>query len=102
MLSAGVIDEDLAHQLRRHRKKVRPVLQRQSVHIHESQVDLMHERRRLEGVPRLFALETAARHAAQLVIHERDQTVERLGVALAPGQEQSSYIVHAGQSVIGS
>ena len=102
MLSAGVIDEDLAHQLRRHRKKVRPVLQRQSVHIHESQVDLMHERRRLKGVPRLFALEMAARHAAQLVIHERDQAVERLGVALAPGQEQSSYIVHAEQSVIGS
>ena len=102
MLPAGVIDEDLAHQLRRHRKKVRPVLQRQPVHIHQSQVDLMHERRRLKGVPGLFTLEMAARHAAQLVIHERDQTVERLGVALAPGQEQSSYIVHAGQSVIGS
>ena len=102
MLSAGVIDEDLAHQLRRHRKEVRPVLQRQSVHIHESQVDLMHERRRLKGVPRLFAPEMAARHAAQLVIHERDQAVERRGVALAPGQEQSSYIVHAEESVIGS
>ena len=62
----------------------------------------MHECRRLEGVPRLFAPEMAARHAAQLVIHERDQTVERRGVALAPGQEQSSYIVHAEQSVIGS
>ena len=56
----------------------------------------MHERRRLEGVPRLFAPEMAARHAAQLVVHERDQTVERLGVALAPGQEQFSYIVARG------
>ena len=61
----------------------------------------MHERRRLEGVPRLFAPEMAARHAAQLVIHERDQAVERRRVALAPGQEQASYIVHAEESVIG-
>ena len=81
---------------------MRPVLQRQSVHIYQSQVDLVHERRRLEGVPRRFALEMAARHAAQLVVHQRDQTVERLGVALAPGQEQSSYIMHAEPSVIGS
>ena len=51
VLSAGVIDEDLAHQLRRHRKEVRPALQRHAVHIHESQVDLMDERRRLQGVP---------------------------------------------------
>ena len=43
----------------------------------------------------MFASKMAARHAAQLVIHERDQTVERRGVALAPGQEQSGYIVHA-------
>jgi hypothetical protein len=54
-----------------YRKKVRPVLQRQLIHIHESQVDLMHERRRLQGVTRLFAPEIAARHAAELVIHER-------------------------------
>ena len=46
-----MIDEDLAHQLRRHRKKVRPALQRQALHIHEPQVDLMDERRRLKGVP---------------------------------------------------
>lgn len=101
MLPARVVNEDLAHQLRRHRKKVCPVLQRQPVHIYESQVDLVHERRRLEGMPGKFALEMTARHAAQLVVHERDQTVERLGVATAPGQEQVSYIVHVEQSVIG-
>jgi hypothetical protein len=44
----------------------------------------------------------AARDAAQLVIHERDQAVERCGVALAPGQEQPSHIMHGEQSAIGS
>ena len=102
MLSAGVIDEDLAHQLGRQRKEVGPALQRHAVHIHESQVDLMNERRRLQCVPRRFAPETAARHAAQFVIHDRDQAVERRGVSLAPGQEQFSYFVHVEESVIAS
>lgn len=79
-----------------------PVLERQSVYIHESQVDLVHECRRLQGVPRLFALKMAARHATQFVIHERDHAVEGPGVALTPGQEQFGYIVHWEQSVIGS
>jgi hypothetical protein len=82
-----MIDEDLPHQPRRHRKKVRPAIQCQTLHIHESQVDLMDQSRRLEGVPRRFALEMAARHPAQLVIYERDQAVERRGVSLAPGEE---------------
>jgi len=47
----------------------------------------MDQSRRLEGVPRRFALEMAARHPAQLVIYERDQAVERRGVSLAPGEE---------------
>ena len=62
----------------------------------------MDERRRLQCVPRRFAPETAARHAAQLVVHHRDQAVERRGVSLAPGQEQFRYFVHVEQSVIGS
>ena len=102
VLPAGLIDEDLAHQLRRHRKEVRPVLQRQPLHIHESQIDLMHERRRLESAARLFALEVAARNLAQFVVHERDETVERFRIALLPGQEQCRYIFHGEQSVIDS
>ena len=93
MLPAGVIDEDLAHQPGRHAVEVRPALQRHAVHIHQSQIDLVDERRRLEGVAWRFALEMSARHAAQLVIHERDQAVERRRVALTPGQEQASDIV---------
>ena len=64
VLSSGVIDEDLAHQRGRQCKEVGPVLQRHAVHIHEPQVDLMNERRRLQCVPWRLAPETAARHAA--------------------------------------
>ena len=56
----------------------------------------MHESRRLEGVSGRFPPEMAARHPPQLVIHQRNQAVERRGVSLAPGQEQLGYVVHAG------
>ena len=91
-----MIDEDLAHQPGRHRKEVRPAVQRHAVHIHESQEDLVHESRRLEGVSGRFPPEMAARHAPQLVIHQRNQAVERRGVSLAPGQEQPGDFVRAG------
>ena len=94
-LSAGVVDENLAHQHGGHPKEVGPVLQRHAVHIHEPQVDLVDERRRLEGVPWRFASEMAGRHAAQLLIHQGDHAFERRGVSLAPGQEQSRDVVHA-------
>ena len=94
--SAGVIDEDLAHQPGRDRKEVRPIRRRHAIHIHESQEDLMHESRRLEDVSWRFPSETTARHPAQLVIHQWNQAVERRGVSLAPGQEQPGYFVHAG------
>ena len=100
VFSAGVIDEDLPHQLGRQCKEVGPVLDRHAVHIHKSQIDLMNERRRLQWVQRRFCLQTAARHAAQLVVHDRDQAVERRGVALTPGQEQFGYFVHVEQSAI--
>jgi hypothetical protein len=45
-------------------------------------------------VPRRFVAETAARHAAQLVIDNRDQAVERRGISLTPGQKQFGDFVH--------
>jgi hypothetical protein len=97
-----MIDEDLAHQRARQRKEVGPVLQRHAVDIDESQVDLMNERRRLQCVSRRFTPEMAARDAAKLLIHDREQAVERRGVSLAPGQQQVRYIRHAEPSMIGS
>ena len=62
----------------------------------------MNECGRLKGVPRRLAAKMAARHAAQFVVDERDQAVERRGVSLAPGQEQVRYLVHAERSIISS
>jgi hypothetical protein len=75
---------------------VRSALQRQAVHIHESQVDLVDEGRRLQDVSRRFPPEVAARHATQLVVHQRNQAVECRLVALAPRQKEFRDVLHAG------
>jgi hypothetical protein len=62
--SASVINEDLTHQCGRHRKEMRPVVEREVVNNHESQLNLVHESRRLERVPRAFSSDMRARHAA--------------------------------------
>jgi hypothetical protein len=49
-VTAGVIDQDPPHHLRRHPKEVRPVLPIGLSLIDEAQVDLVDERRRLERV----------------------------------------------------
>ena len=56
----------------------------------------MHQSRRLEDVSGRFPSEMTARHPPQLVIHQRNQSVERRRVSLAPGQEQPGYFVNAG------
>ena len=74
---------------------MRSALQRHLVDIHQPKVDLVDQSRRLKCVPCRFAPEMASRHAAQPVVHERDQTIQRRGISLAPGHEQAGYIVRA-------
>ena len=74
---------------------MRPAVKRHAVDIHESQEHLVHESRRLEGVSGRFPPEMAARHPPQLVVHQRNQAVERRGISLAPGQKQPGYVVCA-------
>ena len=67
--SPGVIDQDLTHQPGCHREEMRPVVERQAVNIHESQVDLVDQSRRLEGVAGVFPSKMRACYPAQLVMH---------------------------------
>jgi hypothetical protein len=51
---------------------VRSATQRHTVDIDEPQIVFVDQSRRLQGVPYRFALKMANRHAAELVVHERD------------------------------
>ena len=90
-----MIDEDLAHQSRRHGHEMGPALERHPVPVHEAQVDLVDERGRLKGVARLLVSQVGARDLLQFGIHQRDETLQRHGVALAPFDEKGSHVVQS-------
>ena len=78
------VDEDTPHQPRGHRQEVSPVLPVDVLKIDQSEVRLVHERRRVQAVPGTFASHAASGDAPQLVVHERDQLVEGGLIARAP------------------
>ncbi len=61
--------QDAPHHLRCHAKKLGPVLPRDAVLCDQPEVDLLHERRRLQGMPDSFPPQMASRPPAQLLIH---------------------------------
>jgi len=85
--SARLIDQDLPHQTRGEREKVRPVAQLDAIEINQPQVRLVNERRRLEHVPSRLRSETCVRDPAQFVIDERNEALQRVAVALLPGEQ---------------
>jgi hypothetical protein len=94
-LAASVINEDLTHQCCRNRKEMRPVVEREAVQDHQSQINLVHESSCLESVPRAFSPDLPARYAAQLGVHQRNQPIERSSVSLPPGSQQFGDVVPA-------
>jgi hypothetical protein len=56
--------------------------------IDQLQVCLVHQRRRLQGVPRAFAPQVRVGNAAELFIYETDQLIPGLLVAVAPVDEE--------------
>ena len=67
---------------------MRAILPLNLLHLDEPQIRLVDERRRLQRVPDPLTLHVARRQTAQLLVHERQQRVERIGFAPVPGEEQ--------------
>jgi hypothetical protein len=85
-----VVDENVTHDVRRHREEVRAVLQRQRVLAGQLQERFVHQRRRLQGVAATFASELPPRHVAQVVVDQRHQLGQRrpMVIPLAPDSPQ--------------
>ncbi len=62
----------------------------------ETNVDLVHERRRLEGVPPVFAPETLLRKTVQFLVHERQELVDRASVARAGAVDEIGDVIGIG------
>jgi len=82
--AARVVHQHLTHQPGRDRKEMRAILEAEAAGIHEAQVGLVDQGRRLKRVTGLFATQVSTRHSPQIGIHQRQQAVERDRVAPPP------------------
>ena len=77
---ARPLDQDLAHRVRGDRAEVRAVLPALRAILHQPQVGLVDERRRLERLARTLAAQIRRRQPAQLLVDDRQQRVDRLPI----------------------
>jgi hypothetical protein len=87
-LRARRVDQDAAHQPRRHGQEVGAILPVDPLDIDQTQVCLVNEGGRLEAVPCLLPSHASPCNAVQFVVDERDQLVQRRLVSAAPCEQQ--------------
>jgi hypothetical protein len=83
-VTTGVIDQDPPHDLCGDAKEVCAILPVDLALIDEPQVDLVNERRWLQGVVSTLAPELTRGGPAELSVDEREQQIERSPVAATP------------------
>ena len=91
------VDEHAAHQPRRHRQEMRPVLPVDVLDIDQAQIGFVDQFGRLHAVVRTLALQAPAGDAPQLVVDERHQRIQSRLVSLAPGSEENGQLVARAQ-----
>jgi hypothetical protein len=92
-LRAGDIDQDSPHHPGGHRKKMCAILPPDAPRIDEPQIGFVDERRRLEDVVRTLARHLPPRQTTEVVMHDRNEFLERAIVTISPAQEQSGDVV---------
>src|SRR5262245_9496043 len=89
VLRTGVVYQDVAHHTSAHREEMCMVFPRYDLPVDQADVGLVDESRRLEAMSDVFSSHAAARDPMELLIDERDQSLEGGFVALSPFDQQS-------------
>jgi len=82
VLGAGVIDQDLAHDVGCHGQEMRPVAVIRLLLAEDAEVQLVNQRGGLQGMARPFVAQESFRDFAEFGVKERDEAVERALVAI--------------------
>jgi len=85
---AGELHQDSPHHLRRDGEEVRAIPPFDSIDVDQPQVRLVHQRRRLQRMIRPLPAHVVPGETVELLIDQRDQSVEGGAVALAPRSEE--------------
>jgi hypothetical protein len=84
-MTAGELDEDSPHDLRRDSKEMNTIPPLDSMDIDQPQISLVHQGGGLERMARPLARHHTFGEPMQLFVHERHELLERGLIALAPG-----------------
>src|ERR1041384_2223249 len=87
-MSARVINQDMAHYLRRDGKKMSPILPVHFLLIDQPEVRFVDESGRLWGMSRILAAHKDTSQPAQFGIHKWDQFIERGLVTATPSRQE--------------
>jgi hypothetical protein len=98
---ACVVDEEPAHDLTRHPVEMRAAPPVDPSLVDQFQVGLVNQCGGLEGMVGAFAPQLAGGDAAQFVIDERQQSVERARITSRPVVEQPGEVAGRSHQVIG-
>ena len=94
-LAAGVLDEDAAHGLGRRGEEVPPAVPvLRLLHVHQPQVGVVDQGRRLQRLARRFLRKALGGQLAQLVVDQRQQLLGRAGVAGLDGGQDLGHLAH--------
>src|SRR6266446_1558683 len=93
--AAGFLNQDAAHGLGGGGEKMRAVCKLRLFVAGQAKPSFVNQRRGLERLTRRFVGHLRRRELAQLLIHQREQFVGGVGVALLDGRQDMSDVAHA-------
>ena len=85
----GLIDEQAPHHTRRHGQEMRPILESRQTNVYQLEIGVVDEGGRIERVGPLVAAQPLMRETAKFLVHQRNKTIQRLLIPLAPLTKQS-------------
>jgi hypothetical protein len=90
------INKDTTHEPRGHRQEVRAILPLDILSVDQSQIGLIHQGRGLKAVAGPLSLHAPPGDAVQLLLHQRNEPLQRGLVAPSPCQEKPGYAARSG------
>jgi hypothetical protein len=87
-----MVHKDAPNHFRRYSKKVRPAIPSRLLLAAQSEIDLMHQRRALQGLSASLLLKEVVGQAPEVVIYQGHQRVQCRLVTLTPSLEQFRHL----------
>jgi len=89
---AGLLEQDVSHDLRRHREEMGAVLPVHVLHIDQREEGFVHQGGSLQRLPRTLVLHVMSSDAPQGWVNVRGQTLQRSLIAAGPGAKKLGYL----------